>query len=209
MLFFYFIYARIFNIVDGEINIVDGEINDIDSFDINDHLRKGMHILAVVIGIKKDKMQLDLSVKPSLVSTNETWWIKNRSNDKFAKLWWEQLGKNPDTLFDRKFNESEALEKYVSYNSLETTNNDNNNNATNSKNMDSGLDFSDSLMNNKKNDSTVQKMRLINHPLFVNLDYKATEEKLQNGGKGTGEVLIRPSSKGFKLFSIIILLFVA
>lgn len=39
-------------------------------------------------------------------------------------------------------------------------------------------------------------MRMVHHPLFANLDFKATEDRMRLEGKGAGEVLIRPSSKG-------------
>jgi transcription elongation factor SPT6 len=43
---------------------------------------------------------------------------------------------------------------------------------------------------------------LVNHPLFSNLDCKGSEDKLRTEGKGAGEVIIRPSSKGANFLTI-------
>lgn len=45
-------------------------------------------------------------------------------------------------------------------------------------------------------------MRVVQHPLFANLDFKAAEERLRKEGKGAGEVLIRPSSRGSNYLTI-------
>ena len=48
----------------------------------------------------------------------------------------------------------------------------------------------------------VQAVRLVHHPLFANLDFKSTEDRLRREGGGAGAVLIRPSSKGTEHLTI-------
>lgn len=45
-------------------------------------------------------------------------------------------------------------------------------------------------------------MRQVHHPLFANCGYKEAEARLTREGKGAGEVIIRPSSKGPNMLGI-------
>ena len=59
-----------------------------------------------------------------------------------------------------------------------------------------------SLQTATKNRLKNFKFRPIHHPLFGNLSYKEAEERLRREGKGSGEVVFRPSSKGGVVFTI-------
>lgn len=68
-------------------------------------------MVGVVIGVNKVKGTVDISVKPSYLRVNESWWIANRSTDKNASKWYSEQGKVPGELYDRYFLEREALEE--------------------------------------------------------------------------------------------------
>lgn len=168
------------------LDIIDGVIDDPDQIDIRDHLVIGMHIPAVVVSVKKDKLQVDLSIKPTLLQKDEAYWIRNRLSEKYARLWWEQQGRSPEGLFDTYFNENEALDAYSKYeNKL--------NSAT--KQMNSAPTV-------REQTGQTHVYRSINHPLFANLRFKEAEERLLKEGKGAGEVIIRPSSKGHEYLTM-------
>lgn len=47
-------------------------------------------MVGVVVNVNKDRMQIDLSLKPSLLAKPESWWIANRSNERFLDEWFKK-----------------------------------------------------------------------------------------------------------------------
>jgi transcription elongation factor SPT6 len=162
-----------------------------ETFNLTELLFVGKHIEAVVVGVKKDKLSLDLSIKPSQLDKTESWWMAQRFEEKQARDWWESLGKDPSRLFDRYFRESEALrvcreEEDAQQLSAAAVNQQLSTTTIGGMGRDGG----------KGAGGARSLMRVVHHPLFANLDFKAAEERMRLEGKGAGEILIRPSSKG-------------
>eukprot|EP01034_Spumella_vulgaris_P023707 gene23707-29953_t len=174
---------------------------DVESANLADYVQSGMRILAVVISVKKDKLFVDLSIKPSFLSRSEAVWLENRETDRHAREWWENtVHKNPSKLFDPHFKIREALEKFtLAENSLISS-------AEAVNSQMSGVNIGGSSARSHSSSSTAgtnrMQMRMVHHPLFANMDYRDTEDKLRREGKGAGEVLIRPSSKGADYLTI-------
>ena len=175
-----------------EYEIIDEKIDPV-RFNMKDYLQEGMNVMAVIIGVQKDRFAVDLSIKPSYLKKNEGWWLQNRydfrgsdySNmPKSCLKWWRDVGRNPDALFDRSFNEKEALLEFQKAEETEEKKYDSSHTAT------------------KVSKSKQHYRRAIQHPLFKNIDFKDAEEYLRASGKGAGEVIIRPSSKGFDKLAI-------
>mmetsp|Transcript_7324 Transcript_7324/g.10144 ORF Transcript_7324/g.10144 Transcript_7324/m.10144 type:complete len:372 (-) Transcript_7324:34-1149(-) len=156
-----------------------------------------MHLVAVVVAVRKDKLQLDLSLKPSHLQSSEAWWMRNRVDEPAAKLWWEQVcGRNPRQLFDQHFDEEAALQRHQELEDEQARRSEAAVGSLAARlQLTTGLQTMGSAAQSQTKQSQ-QAVRLVHHPLFANLDYKATEERLRQEGKGAGEVLIRPSSKG-------------
>lgn len=68
-------------------------------------------MVGVVIGVNKERGSVDLSIKPSYLTVNESWWIENRTTDKNALKWYDLLRKDPTRLYDRYFDEKSALKE--------------------------------------------------------------------------------------------------
>ena len=171
-----------------------------------------MRVIGVVIGVNKVKGTIDLSVKPSYLNVNESWWIANRNVDKHASRWYSEQGKVASELYDVCFLEKEALKAL----------NDSNSSIDSSSYLSDGGHtdgFSTSASSVISNpaitsnntttniDATKAKlvqlhMRQVHHPLFANCGYKEAEDRLTREGKGAGEVIIRPSSKGPNMLAI-------
>lgn len=164
------------------------EVFDDDRYDyskLSDVLKVGDHMVGTIVSISKDKFSVDISLIPSILERSETWWMRNRFTDMRAKRYWEQMGKNPSFLFDRYFNEKEALQLSAANDELPLPN-------------------GETVSNMWKNKGGIGKAateagitsRVVYHPLFVNTDFRGAEEKLRNERKGAGAVLVRPSSRG-------------
>eukprot|EP01038_Epipyxis_sp_PR26KG_P004105 gene4105-5855_t len=169
-------------------DVVDERV-DADSFDMTQHLREGMRVQAVVISIKKDKLQVDLSVRPSYLSKDECWWVEQRDSEKYAKVYWETVrNKVPSALFDSYFLEKEALALYAESdpNRIKTVAN-----AAQS----TSISKSTATAGNSK-----LRHRTINHVLFANLDFAGAEDVLSS--RSVGDIIIRPSSKGVDYLTI-------
>jgi transcription elongation factor SPT6 len=180
---------------------VSDEHIDVESANLSDFVHSGMRILAVVIGIKKDKLFVDLSIKPSLLNSSEAWWMEHRESDRHAKDWWENtVHRDPMTLFDRHFLVKEALDKFTVAEASQIRSVEAVNSQLNTVHL-SGSSVR-SLVSSATAGTNRMLMRTVHHPLFANLDYKDTEDKLRREGKGAGEVLIRPSSKGADYLTI-------
>jgi transcription elongation factor SPT6 len=181
----------------SEYEIIDDKIDPV-RFNMKDHLQEGMSVMAVIIGVQKDRFSVDLSIKPSYLKKTEDWWLANRydfrgseysSMPKSCLKWWRDTGKNPEKLFDLYFEEKEALKEYLKKEQAE------------SKKYESST-TSTSTTTKTTNKSRQPYRRAIQHPLFKNIDFKDAEEFLRAGGKGAGEVIIRPSSKGLDRLAI-------
>lgn len=169
-------------------DVIDSRIEN--GMKLEDYLSIGSYIVAVVIGINKDKFSVQLSVKPSVVEKNEAWWIRNRFNDRYIKDYFEKtLAKDISTLFDRNFDLETALNSYEKQENA----------------LDKETKLSAAINNSMKvgNSSPSQApvvaknrifSRVIDHPLFANVDFATAESRLR--GKGAGAAIIRPSSKG-------------
>jgi len=176
-------------------DVVDDDIN-IDNLNMSDYLHVGKVIRAVVIGIKKDKMQLDLSIKPSLLSRSEAWWLQQRTKLQNARNWWLDIGKDPQKLFDPNFNEDIALKHFMEAEKAhQTSAADVMSSQLHSISINGGVGGLETTVVDRGS-SGRSLMRVVHHALFANLDYLAAEARLRMEGKGAGEVLIRPSSRG-------------
>lgn len=161
------------------------------------HLTEGMHVQPVVIGIKKDKMLLGLSLRPFLCRQLESWWIRNRRENGFILQWLKDSGREPEVLFDEYFLEDQALDEYERRVERDT-------HAAvsligdtqQSSGLLTGIAPNSTGGGAARSSKNVAFSRVVQHPLFANLGYKEAEQKLILEGKGAGEVLIRPSSKG-------------
>lgn len=194
-------YISMFDVVDTP----QYERLDFEKMNLADHLQRGQHIEAVVVAVKKDRLQLDLSVKPSLLSKPESWWMEQRYEVKQAREWWEMQGKDPSKLFDPYFLERQALrasaeEEDSQQKSTETINQQLT--AASLTGARSGAPGGAAGGAAGAAGSGRSLMRVVHHPLFANLDFKAAEERMRLEGKGAGEVLIRPSSKGPNFLTI-------
>lgn len=177
---------------------------DVDGIRLEEIIPEGTYILAVIVGINYDKLLVDLSIKPSLLSKHESWWLENRNEikDFRAAKWWEyQLkiyGKNPKALFDRSFDEKEALGHWKRY-ELQSAKVLEESSIANTTNA---LFTSERESNFKNTAGSLSKSRIVFHPLFANVDYKVAEEKLKTEGRGAGAAIVRPSSKGANFLTI-------
>ncbi len=175
---------------------------DVEKMNLADHMQVGQHIEAVVVAVKKDRLQLDLSIKPSFLTKPESWWMEQRCEVKQAREWWTMQGKDPSKLFDPYFLERQALracadEEASQQKSTETINQQLT--AASIHGVRSGAGGAEA---GGANGAGRSLMRVVHHPLFANLDFKAAEERMRLEGKGAGEVLIRPSSKGPNFLTI-------
>jgi len=179
-------------------DVVDDDIN-IDNLNMSDYLSVGKVIQAVVIGVRKDKLQLDLSIKPSLLSRSEAWWLQQRTKLQNARNWWSDIGKDPTRLFDPYFNEDVALKHFMEAEKVrQSSTADVMSSRLHSISIHGGGGGSESntAVEQRGSSSGRSLMRVVHHALFANLDYLAAEARLRMEGKGAGEVLIRPSSRG-------------
>ena len=194
-------YQRAFvkcdNGLKGTINM--REVSD-DEFDqqntsIEDFIKTGSRIMAIVIAVQKDRYALELSIKPSLLETEEDFWIKSRhpnQNSSRAEQqiqwkissWFSRVAKkteNMDQLYDRAFLEEDACELYA---------------KTIQKIVKDNLQLQVQGASSGK-----QSQRHVQHELFVNCSHKEAEDKLITEQRD-GNVIIRPSSKGPNNLSI-------
>lgn len=164
---------------------------DEDSFSMADHVSENQYIPAVVVGINKTFMHVDLSIKPSHLQQTEDWWLAKRREDRQARRWFEEVAhKNVDNLFDRYFQEDAALAAYRE--ALEEFRGDAP--APNASRGTSQQPKSKSAPRAKF------AQRHVRHPLFHNVSYAEAVTRLQE--KPVGDVIIRPSSKGPDCLSI-------
>jgi hypothetical protein len=152
-----------------------------------------MHLPAVVVGINKQKLVVDVSIRPSHLARTEDSWVLDildgNMRNRYLLRWWPTTTRNGDALFDKYCPAREALEAYrkaeqASINRIEG--------IAAARAAESG-----GAAARRK---SAQKARQIYHPLFANVDCRGAEEKLR--GMGAGEVLFRPSSKGPDSLSI-------
>ncbi len=160
----------------SQYEVVDGFMDE-DRFNMADHIQVGAHIYAVVIGVNKERGSVELSIKPSYLSTSESWWIERRTQDRYAIRWYKEIGKDPNRLFDRYFLETEALQKL---NELESS-------LEKASKQDDNADVSltgQNRMSKQNNKENVVKlwMRQVHHPLFSNCSFKEAEERLTREG---------------------------
>lgn len=173
-----------------------------ETFEMSSVLFVGKHIEAVVVGVKKDKLQLDLAIKPSLLSKTESWWMEQRCTVRQATEWWATQGKKPEFIFDKFFMESEALRVCREEEESQQQTADAVNHQLASASLSSSRGGGSNAGAGSTGNSSRSLMRVVHHPYFANLDYKAAEERMRLEAKGAGEVLIRPSSKGPNFLTI-------
>ena len=165
----------------------------------------GMHTTAVIVNVDKSRISVDLSIKPRYLHQTEDWWLSKRfysnghpaDNEKCALKWWEGTGKDVRCLFDRRFDERAACEAFhrAEEASLNRVGAVNSQLQHRMEVVVASATSTASAVGPPKGKSGM-KMRTIYHPLFANISYKEAEERLRREGKGAGEVLFRPSSKG-------------
>lgn len=141
--------------------------------DISEVLSKGMQLSGVVIGVKKDKMLVEVSLKPSVVHRGEIWWMSNRSTEECMRIWWSDCRRE---RFDSNFNEAKALSMLDQARQQQMQN-------IGQGRVEKGI-----------------KRRVIYHSAFKNYTFAEAEEELR--GKSAGEFLFRPSSKGTNYIAI-------
>lgn len=179
----------------GQISVYEMTDDNIDTerFNMKDSLHVGMTLVAVVIGVQKERVQLELSLKPSLLAGNEAWWLSKRRDNRFKK-WWNQTNRNVDELFDKYFLEDDAIQAFNQLEILSAKNLSISDNKDSSVPLASVAPTSTSAAVTKSLKG--RQLRHVHHPLFANCTYKEAEERLKSEGKGAGEVVFRPSSKG-------------
>jgi hypothetical protein len=146
--------------------------------DISHVLSPGMVVQGVVIAVRKDKLTLDVSLRESDLERKDTWWVRNRHSNQHMSEWWAQAKKGE---FDRYFNEAKASEDLEMY-------------------INQQLETAKKL---KEREDVIKNSffpRTCYHPVFKNFTYVEAEKYL--AGKGAGEVVVRPSSKGPDQLSI-------
>lgn len=183
--------------------VIDDRMDE-DTFNLSDYIQPGSSLVACVINVNKAKCLLDLSIKPSYIARSESWWVTNRCTDRHALKWYADLGKTPRELYCKEFLETEAvraLEKAEEALSRLRVGDDE---PSTDDSHGSGLTNTSGARRGVGTKATGPRllMRQIHHPLFANCGYKEAEEKLTREGKGAGEVVIRPSSKGKNMLAI-------
>lgn len=180
-------------------------------FDITKHFPIGYEGMAVVIAIHKDNFQLQLSVKPSYLKENETWWLKNWHRDSNAKRYWvdayfngqfDQMYDDADLyaiLYDSHFNLKKAL---TIVDDVENKQQLANIHAAYSRMLMDNNTAGESYDGPKVPNKGVTYARMVVHPFFANIDAKGAEERLKREGNGAGAVLFRPSSSGHDQLAI-------
>ena len=171
--------------------IFDDKVNE-DTDNITDYLQVGMHTTAVVVGVDKGRISVDLSIKPKYLRATEDWWLKNRvpvhdedgrfSMEKCAVKWWESTGRDVKNLFDRRFDEKAALKEFreAELGSLQTIENTNDVMASRSAAVAQNVAASAVQANGQRGVNQRggggkgggMKMRTIYHPLFANITYR-------------------------------------
>lgn len=159
-------------------NVRDEESDAYGSFiplqSIGDVLKEGTYVEGVVIGVKKEQRRVEVSLKQSDINKGEDWWCHNRATDENMRTWWQQAGR--PLHLDPHFNQKEALNLYYNF-------------------EQDRIESMEKLMKSKIQPGAEGKMaRPIFHPFFRNVSYKQAEDLLK--GRGAGEVVFRPSSKG-------------
>ena len=179
----------------GIISMYELSDNHIDenTFSIQDYLQVGQRIIAVVVGVDKERQSLDMSIKPTYIQSEEDWWIRNRFQNRQMQKWFENVRATPirdlSRLYMQHFQEEEAFKQYRE-----------------SLVNDIGGVVSTTEVQRPK--GRIANQRHIVHPLFVNCGAKEAEERLLSsltsvgGTKYDGNVIIRPSSKGPDCLSI-------
>lgn len=175
---------------------------NVEEINLTDKLRVGQHVETVVVGVKKDKLQLDLSIKPSLLSQPESWWMRKEQREglRQAREWWEGRGKDLSRLFDRYFLEDKALKMCSEEEAAQQKSSESISQQLTAASLSARGGAGVGASGNGTGGRNL--MRVVHHPLFANLDFKAAEERMRLEGKGAGEVLVRPSSKGVNFLTI-------
>mmetsp|Transcript_22708 Transcript_22708/g.37888 ORF Transcript_22708/g.37888 Transcript_22708/m.37888 type:complete len:2014 (+) Transcript_22708:62-6103(+) len=188
----------------GVYDIVDDQQVHFETMNIADYLQIGMHVQAVVIGVRKRTMQLDLSVKPSLLSYSESQWMRERHTSKHAQRWWEEMRGQRDLsrLFDRRFREKAALAVCDIHEDGTALKAAGQGSSTAAGGGNKGAASGSAAPGSAGAGGPRTVMRVVHHPLFANLDFKAAEDRLRAESKGAGEILVRPSSRGTNYLTI-------
>lgn len=150
---------------------------------ISDVISVGQVATGVILSVNKEQCRVEVSLKEEHVSRGEDWWLANRTLDENMRMWWNTAKKH----FDTYFNEGKALDEYREAEARRDAQ---------AKRALVGE------ITSQMNRASVNKpiTRVIYHPSFKNCSYQRAEEELR--GKGDGEVIIRPSSKGPNALSI-------
>jgi len=136
----------------------------------------------VILRVIKDQGRVEVSFKRSHVSTGEDWWFANRNIDEGMMEWWASAKRGE---LDPYFDEVKALTIYTD------------SRAEISSRTDMSLSRGEGAYVGGPRRSTggvKQRVRTSQHLAFKNCTFKEAEKELT--GKGAGEVLFRPSSKG-------------
>jgi transcription elongation factor SPT6 len=158
---------------------------DENRFNMKEALPEGSKVMAVVLSVNTDRQIVDLSIRPSYLKSNDSWWVRKRFDLHHCRRWFEETARRGpvEKLFMPHFNENAALSAYES-------------------NLGEDIDGDQMAVDNNDAPTSASKgtkavvQRHVHHPLFINCSGKEAEERLRANQGGFGSVIIRPSSKG-------------
>ena len=151
---------------------------------ITDYLKVGDNKVGVILRVMKDQQRVEVSLKEDHVSRGEDWWISNYNVDEMMLEWWQQTGRGE---MDPYFDMLAALKDYNDQmNKLKVNVTELDSASTDAQSM--------SVVTSTSQSSKVPINRLSFHPTFRNITCAEAEKELR--GKGAGDVIIRPSSRG-------------
>ncbi len=160
------------------------EVSDNGCESIQDFLKVGDEIRAVVIKVDKMRFKVNVSMKESLLREPEWWWVQNRKIQQNMIDWCNET--NPPRMdFDPCFDEQVAIQELIK---LQADEDDKARAAASAEKAASSAP------------STSRQSfiaRPVYHPAFQNVDYAQAQRQLLEAGQG--ECIIRPSLSANKL----------
>jgi transcription elongation factor SPT6 len=168
----------------GMFEVSDDRIDE-NRFNMKEALPEGSKVMAVVLSVNMERQIVDLSIRPSYLKANDSWWVRKRYDLHQCRRWFEETARRGpvEKLFMPHFNESAALSAYES------------NLGEDADNDKMAVDNNDAPPSASKGTKAVVQ-RHVHHPLFINCSGKEAEDRLRANQGGFGSVIIRPSSKG-------------
>ena len=53
-------------------------------------LPEGSKVMAVIMSVNIERQLVDLSIKPSYLASNESWWVRKRHENHHCRRWFEE-----------------------------------------------------------------------------------------------------------------------